>query len=481
MADTSRQALHATDQTTARRQGREHAIVIGASMAGLLAARVLSDSFDRVTVLDRDTLPTGVGEPRRSVPQGRHVHALRVGGQEAFEELFPGFKAEAREAGAPELRAADDMRVRVSGHLLTRVLVCPDYMVASRPLLEGLVRRRVGALANVTLRDRCDVLELVSEGERVTGVQARGRDAGSEETLGADLVVAASGRGGRVPAWLDSIGYEGPVEERVDVDIMYASRVMRLRPGALGGDKFVLNGAKPGQPRGTFMIIEEGDRWNMTLFGYGTANHPPNDPAGWNAFAATVADADVIEAIEQAESLGEVVTHAFPANVRRRYENLRRFPAGLLVIGDALCAFNPIYAQGMTVATFEAFALQRCLQDGDHRLAQRYFKAASVTVDQAWKLATGADLALPEVEARAALSGRLISRYVERLLAVAESDEQVARAFIEVTGMVAPPTRLLHPAVAMRVLRGSMRRSSVRLSRRPAATARRSAAGSSRP
>ena len=144
---------------------------------------------------------------------------------------------------------------------------------------------------------------------------------------------------------------------------------------------------------------------------------------------------------------------AFPAGVRRRYDKLRRFPDGLLVIGDALCSFNPIFGQGMSVAALEAVALQRCLRDGDRRLARRYFAAASAPVDHAWMLATRADLARPYVEGRASLRGRLFARYIERLLTVAEHDVAVARAFGGVMSMLAPPTTLMAPAIARRVLR----------------------------
>jgi 2-polyprenyl-6-methoxyphenol hydroxylase-like FAD-dependent oxidoreductase len=436
----------------------EHAIVVGASIAGLLAARVLSESFDQVTVLDRDALPQ-LSDNRHGVPQGHHPHLLQLRGHEVFERLFPCFTDEALRAGAPAVRVTTDLRLCIGGHRLPGVQMGLALPAPSRPLLESLVRRRVRALANVTVRDRCSVLSLICEGGSVGGVQAQDRAAGRDpRMLRADLVVAATGRGGRVPAWLESMGYERPVEERVDIDIGYASRHLRLRPGALGTDKTVYTSAMPGRPRGMALVAEEGDRCHTGLLGYGAAHHPPNDDAGWMAFVATVADPDVLAAIADAEPLSEIMTHAFPANLRRRYDRLRRFPEGLLVLGDALCSFNPVYGQGMAVAALEAVALQQCLQDGDSRLAQRFFKAANVPVNNAWKLATGADFALPEVQARGPLTVRLANRYIERLLGVAERDEEVARTFIEVLGMLVPPTRLLRPATSMRVLRGTLRR-----------------------
>ena len=432
----------------------EHAIVIGASMAGLLAARVLSDSYDRVTVLDRDHLPDGVTENRRAVPQGRHAHGLQLGGQLALEGLLPGFRDETMGEGAPALRPGVEMRFKLAGHEVARPDIPLEGSVASRPLLEGIVRRRVRAIENVTVREHCGVVDLLSSAGRVTGVRAKDRAAGSEPVdLRADLVVAASGRGGKVPKWLEAMGYAAPAEERVEVDIMYASRNLRMRPGALGDDKIVLDAAYPGRPRGVAMLADENGTWNVTLYGYGEDHRPPTDAAGFTAFAATVTDPDVAAAIAQAEPANDIATHGYPASVRRRYDKLRRFPEGLLVMGDALCSFNPIYGQGMTVAALEAVALRDVLRDGDAKLAKRFFKAAHGPVDHAWKLSTGGDLALPEVEQTAPLPDRVINRYMERLVATAARDEVVARTFFEVTGMLKPPTALLTPAIARRVLR----------------------------
>lgn len=456
MSRLSRPQPHTTDRR-APRVG-EHAIVIGASMAGLLAARVLSDSYDHVTVLDRDTLPDGLADHRRAVPQGRHAHGFQLGGQEALERLLPGFRDEAYAGGAPSVNLAGEARFRIGGSLLMRVRAGSDSIVASRPFIEGSVRRRVRAIDNVMLRDRCAVVDLLSDGGRVIGVRALDGGPGSdEEILHADLVVATTGRGGRVPAWLESIGYERPAEERVDIDMRYASRHVRMRPGALAGDKLVLDAAVPDRARGIAMVNEEGDRWVVTVYGYGAAEQPPTDHVGFLAFVATVADAEVAAAVAQAERLDEIATFATRASVLRRYDRLRRFPDGLLVMGDAICAFNPVYGQGMTVAAIEAEVLQRCLRDGDRRLPRRFFRGTRATVQQAWKLSTGGDLALPEVPQRAALPDRIVNRYILRLLAAAQRDAALSRVFLEVTGMIAPVTKLLSPKMMLRVLRGSLR------------------------
>ena len=228
----------------------EHAVVIGGSMAGLLAARSLTEAYERVTVIERDALPAGL-QGRRAVPQGRHAHALLPHGQACLDALLPGFSAELVAAGAPTCAALEEMRFVIGGHQLARASTGASSILASRPFIEGHVRRRVRALPQVTLIDGCDALGLTAsrDGERVTGVRIlRRADGSAEETLAADLVVAATGRAARIPAWLEALGYPRPAEERLDVGVTYASRRLSLPADPLDGDKFVLIGARPGPP-----------------------------------------------------------------------------------------------------------------------------------------------------------------------------------------------------------------------------------------
>jgi 2-polyprenyl-6-methoxyphenol hydroxylase-like FAD-dependent oxidoreductase len=434
----------------------EHAIVIGASVAGLLAARVLSDEYERVTIIEREELPP-VGEGRKAVPQGSHAHVMLASGQRAIEELLPGITGELFAAGAQSGKALREIRLVIAGHPLTREAQGADVLLASRPLIEGHIRRRVLAIANVTVRERCDAVDLLTSADRqrVTGVRVRGRGVQDEEELGADLVVAASGRAARVPALLEALGYSRPREDRLAVDLMYVSRRVRLRPGALDGDKLIGVGARPGLPRGLWLIVQE-DHWILTAFGYGAEHHPPADEEGYLAFAATVAPPDVLAAIRESEPLGPLVSHGFPANQRRCYQRLRRFPEGLLVMGDAISSFNPLYGQGMSVAALEAIELRRCVKQGQQRLPNRFFRAAGKIVSQAWNMAVGGDLALPEVAGRRPLTLRITNAYVERLLRVAEYDPIVAEAFGDVSDLLAPPREVLEPRIIWRVLRGNL-------------------------
>jgi flavin-dependent dehydrogenase len=284
-------------------------------------------------------------------------------------------------------------------------------------------------------------------------VQRAGED---EQRLETDLVVDATGSTGRTVKWLATMGYEPPPEERLEVDIRYVSRHLRLRPGALGREKVVIIGAEPGRPTGTFFAAED-DHWILTLIGY-KGFHPPTDPEGFLRFAEGVVPDYVYAAIRDAEPLDEPVAHRYHASVRRRYDRLQRFPAGLLVIGDALCSFNPAYGQGMSTAALQAMALRDCLAAGPRHLERRYFKAAAKRTEVAWQLAVGGDLALPEVDGPRPLPARLANAYIGRVLRAAEDDWVVAERFMKVCWLVAPPTLLFRPTTVRRVLRANRRR-----------------------
>jgi len=438
----------------------EHAVVRGASMGGLLAARVLADFYETVTVVERDVLPE-TSANRRGVPQGRHVHLLLGRGSQVLEELFPGFLDELVAAGAPSFDG-DMSKLYLSngGHLFPRSGRAKDipFFLPSRPLLESHVRRRVRAVANVTVLDGHDVVELTSTPprDRVTGALVRARPDGSERVLGADLVVDAMGRGARTPAFLEGLGYGRPAEDQLGMRLAYSSQLLRIPPGMLN-ELMVIIGPVPGRPTGMALFGNENNTWMFSVIGM-VGREPPDELAEMLAFVEDFAPAHVLAAIRAGEPLAEVARYRMPSSQWRRYDKMRRFPAGLLVFGDAICSFNPVYGQGMTVAALEALALQRCLRRGEDGLARRHFQATAKAVGVAWQMATGADLSLPEVEGPRPLPVRIANNYVDRVLAAAESDIVVAEQFARVIAFLDPPTSLFHPALIARVATTNLRR-----------------------
>ena len=308
-------------------------------------------------------------------------------------------------------------------------------------MLEGRIRARVRAIPNVRLVDRCDILGLATtpDDRRVTGARVlRRADGSAEQLLGADLVVDATGRGSRTPMWLEALGHPRPREEQVRIGLGYASRTYRLPPDALGGDVAVLQAATPEHPRTGGLQLLEGDRWMVTLGGI-LGDHPPTDPDGFLEFARSLRFPDIFETVRDAEPLDEPVAFRFPASVRRRYERLRRFPDGLLVLGDAVASFNPVYGQGMSVAALEALALRRHLERGTRPQPRRFFADLARVVDVPWEIAAGGDLVFPGVQGRRTPKGRLLNAYIARLHAAAARDAGLADAFVRVAGLVALP------------------------------------------
>jgi 2-polyprenyl-6-methoxyphenol hydroxylase-like FAD-dependent oxidoreductase len=333
-------------------------------------------------------------------------------------------------------------------------------LLAPRPVLEGHVRRRLMALSNVRVIDNCAVQELIADDSRATikGVRARIGN-GAEHRITADLVVDASGRGSSSPAWLERFGFAKPEEDRIEIGIGYTTRHYRRRPTDLDGKlAVVVAGSGPNWRNGVVLYQAE-DRWIVSIGGY-FGDHAPDDDQLFAAYAGSLPTSDIYDIVAHAEPLGDFVRYRYPANLRRRYERLTEFPNGYLVIGDALCSFNPVYGQGMTVTAQQAMLLRECLDAGATDLARRFFARAADVIDTPWDIAVGNDLRHPKVEGPRPPKVRFINWYLGKLHMAARYDAKLATAFLEVANLEASPTRLLQPAVVMRVIRGNFGRRS---------------------
>ena len=436
--------------------GRDTAVVIGAGIAGLAAARVLADRFDRVAVVDRDRLPA-TAQPRRGVPQGQHSHVLLVAGQRALEELFPGLADELAQAGALSFDSGLGVHLYRLGAAWNPVSTGLPFVSMSRPLLEHMVRQRVSTLANVTIRDGTAVSALTGEDGQVTAVVLDG-----SETLAADLVVDCTGRGSRSDRWLEALGFPAPEVVEVKVDVGYVSRLYRHKPGDLPVYAAFVQPTPPHEKRiGAALLIEE-DCWLVSVGGWHGDYPPEANEESFTRHAQSLPDPIIANLIAQAEPLTEPVAYRFPSNRRRLFEQLETVPGGYVALGDAICSFNPLYGQGMTCAAQEAQALARVL-DGHGRatagMVRDFYRTAAEIISIPWQAAIGGDFDYPETLGEKPPAAELFGRYSMEVQRAAQVSGEVRKLLLEIQHLLTPPTALWRPSVVAEVARAARRAS----------------------
>ncbi len=436
----------------------KRAVVIGAGMGGLTAAGALADHFDQVLILERDTLPS---EPtnRAGTPQARHVHGLLLSGQRALSELFPDFEQDLTLAGAVPLRAGLDVRVERPGYdpFPQRDLGWCGYAM-SRPTIEHTVRRRVESREKITLRQRCRVTEVLAtpNGEVVTGVRCENGN-GASETIMADLVVDASGRGGLTIELLQSNGRPLPEETTIGIDLGYATCIFEIPDDAPTDWKGVMSfGQAPQNSRGGLLLPLEGNRWMVTIGGR-HSDLPPGDADGYLSYARSLRTLTIYNAIRQAKRLDGVARYGFPESVRRHFERLAVFPRGLLPIGDAICRFNPVYGQGMSVAALEACLLRRLFERlGEDSnplaaLAPAFFAEVQTLIETPWSVAI-LDFAFPDTRGQRPPDFEITLKFGIALTRLAAEDPAVHKLTLEVQHLLKPRSVYRDPTLVQRVL-----------------------------
>lgn len=429
------------------------AVVLGGSVAGLLAARVLADHADKVVVIERDGLGS-ITNSRPGVPQGTQVHVLLPAGRVQLDRWFPGFSEQALAEGAATTprdarRFYLDGRLKVPGSE-TASLTC------SRPFLEGLIRRRTLALPNVTaITGQAAGLQF-SEGA-VTG--ARYTTAGDDELESADFVVDAMGRSSRLSQWLEQDGWDRPPMRRMTVNLNYATAFFRRDPD---GDAANLVVAARRQTTsvdagGAVRAAIEGDRWIVMMAAY-DENRPGQTAEDFLRRCREELPPEFGKAVGN-EMLGEVRTYHQADSRRRDFHALRRIPARLISLGDAVASFNPVYGQGMTSAALHASGLSAYLRSQPvlDTAARDFFALQRVVVDAAWSTSTSADLALPHVNGPYPRGYRLSNWISDQIIDASVTDPEIARRFDDVIGMLAHPSSLATPGTVLRALRANRR------------------------
>lgn len=436
-----------------------HAVVIGASMAGLMAARTLADHFDHVTVIERDRLPDGP-QGRKGVPQGFHAHTLLIRGKQILEEFFPGVSADLVQHGAVESDSSADLVWLQHGVYKMRTHSGLTATSMSRPLLEWRVRTHLLRTPNVTLVQghRVTGLHATPDKKRVTGVGLEPVDgSGPASSLAADLVVDTGGRGTRAPQWLADLGYGQVPATEIRTNVSYASRYFRYTGPVAPDYNIALLMDAPPKTRVGVLFKVEGNRWLLTL--QTMLDDPaPTDEEGMLAFARSLPGPQIAKFLEHAVPDSEIQAHRTPTNLRRHYEQMARFPDGLVVLGDACTSFNPRYGQGMTTAALGAVALRDALDaTGDLTapgFAVRFQRNLAKAIALPWQASTGEDFAFPQVAGKRPPGAGLINWFMRRVIRLGAVDREALLGFLKVVHLLQAPTALMRPRLLWRVFFG---------------------------
>jgi 2-polyprenyl-6-methoxyphenol hydroxylase-like FAD-dependent oxidoreductase len=441
------------------------AIVIGAGIGGLTAAGALAGHFEQVTVLERDPL-LAAATSRAGTPQARHAHALLAGGLKAMAELFPGIEQDLLRAGALPLNSSLQVRVERPGFdpypardlgVLT--------IAASRPLIELVLRARVARLPTVQLQSPCRVrcIQFTADGSSATGVSFEDAD-GEPRELHADLIIDASGRGSLTMDLLRSAGRSAPPETTIGVDIGYASAAYEIPPEMDRPWKGVLTFPQaPKSARGALMLPQEGGLWLLSLGGRAD-DKPPGDEAGFLDFARHLRTSTIYDAIRGAHRVGEIHRFAFPQSRRRHFDRVTDFPRGVLPIGDAICTFNPVYGQGMSVAAQEALLLRRLLARAaaDNtvlaNLPENFFAALGPILETPWAMAAVPDFIFAQTTGERPTDFARVLRLGFAMQRLAARRPDVHKLVVEVQHLLKPRSAYRTPLLMARLLLESLRR-----------------------
>ncbi len=428
----------------------ENAIVIGGSIAGKIAAKALSESFRQVTIIEAGQEPTEKA-PRKRVPQSYHPHVVLKGGEAAIEKLFPQITSELIEDGSTLTNFTGDLKWHHFGSWKKPFTGELIMVQQSQPMLDSHLQRRINHVSNITTRyeTMSEQLLIDRQHNKVCGLRVRSLKTRTEEELSADLVVDASGFGSKSRSWLKTYGIEVK-EERVGIQLFYASRLVRLkkekRPDWYN---LLISPSFPNNPYGAYIQTIEDDRFSVTFSGYVNERAPQTNEEFFS-YAHKLPETDVLDFLKQAKPITDIKIHRIPYQVRRRFDLAKHIPGGFVVIGDAHCRFDPVFGQGISVAAMEAIELQRRVQHVtslDQSFTKAYHKKISKIIATPWDMATTEALRHQNITGDRSLAQPMKQWYSKKVYELSASDPEIYIRLVRVMNLIRSPHHLFHPKV----------------------------------
>lgn len=435
---------------------REHAVVIGGSMAGLVAARVLSNHFKKVTIIEKDKV-NNKPETRKGQPQTRHIHLLLANAMNILSGYFPELKKELLENGALELDVGNDYSWYSYGGFKKKGTTGITALTMTRQLLEYHVKKHVLNIGNVAICDETKVLEMKMEGENVKGLVLENE--GVRNGIDTDFVVDASGRGTRAFKWLKQYGYPTPEESTIKIDIMYVT-ILFERKKMPEGKKIETISYTPDAPKeklGAVLMPIENDRWVLTLIGLRGAEPPQNEDELLN-FLKALPISELYDIISNTTRLTDFVVYKYPNSVRRHYEKLNKFPGSYLVLGDAVSSFNPMYAQGMASSIGQAEILDEVLKStpSNSDVFKPYINKVNKVIEDFWTAGAYEDFRYPETVGVKPVGLKVVNGYMKKLQKAANKDTELFKEILEVAGSLKSGKKLFRPRILWKVLKTNL-------------------------
>ena len=440
----------------------KRAIVIGGSIAGLLSAKVLSDFFDEVTIIERDNIERddieGRSAARQGVPQSPQPHILLTRGYRILADLFPGLADDLTAAGAVPIDWGTDFHYFAFGGWNARQTTSTELKSFSctRPLLEGIIRQHVERLRNVKRLSPYRVEALTGSQTSITGVECRHKkDNSNVQLIQADWVIDASGRSTNAAKWLADLNIQTPALETVDAQLGYATQRYRIPDGWSAPWKVLLVSHQP--PDSTqlgYLAQVEGNEFIATLGGY-SQQYPPLKHEDFLQAAKQLPTAEFYEAIAQSVPTSDIKAYRATANKLHHYETLPHMPTGFIAIGDSVCALCPAYGQGLSTSAMSAITLRNWLTEEHKPLDARSFqKQLAKRIQPSWNIAAKSDSGFNEAKGRlkTAPLDRVLSKYMQRMMRKSQGDRELALKLAKVSHMIDSPVGLLSPKILLKTI-----------------------------